>query len=202
MSGGRTRLRQIALVAQDLDPTVALLCEALGAEVVERDDGVASFGLHNALIQIGDTFLEVVSLLLASPCSPSTSLAANPRTQHPPHPLGSVAVARNCAGADCRRQVHPKVRGWRVRRRLRMFRGESPNPQLEHPSRVGGSCGESINADVRVVLADRCIRYMTIIQVPSLEESEAAVSDLKTIYAGGRDRDGHTYRKHKPGTYV
>ena len=67
MSGGRTRLRQIALVAEDLDPTVALLCEALGAEVVERDDGVASFGLHNALIQIGDTFLEVVSSFLLLP---------------------------------------------------------------------------------------------------------------------------------------
>jgi hypothetical protein len=55
------RLRQVALVARDLDTTVAGLCEALGVEVCFRDPGVVHFGLHNALMAIGDTFLEVVS---------------------------------------------------------------------------------------------------------------------------------------------
>ena len=37
------------------------LCSALGVEVCYRDPGVAAFGLHNALMTLGDTFLEVVS---------------------------------------------------------------------------------------------------------------------------------------------
>jgi len=57
------RLRQVALVARELDPAVAALCAALDVEVCFRDPGVAFFGLHNALMAIGDTFLEVVSPL-------------------------------------------------------------------------------------------------------------------------------------------
>jgi len=55
------RLRQIALIARDLEPVVADLCGVLGIEVGFRDPGVAEFGLHNAVMPIGDTFLEVVS---------------------------------------------------------------------------------------------------------------------------------------------
>ncbi|MEQ1700497.1 MAG: VOC family protein [Ilumatobacteraceae bacterium] len=55
------RLRQIALVAHDLDATVGQLCEQLGLTVCFHDPGVGAFGLHNALMMIGDQFLEVVS---------------------------------------------------------------------------------------------------------------------------------------------
>ena len=55
------RIRQIALVARDLEPTVSALCQALDVDVCHRDPGVGEFGLHNALMAIGDTFLEVVS---------------------------------------------------------------------------------------------------------------------------------------------
>ncbi|MFI5217148.1 MAG: VOC family protein [Candidatus Limnocylindria bacterium] len=55
------RLRQIALVASELDPVVRDLCGVLGLEVCFRDPGVAEFCLHNALMPIGDCFLEVVS---------------------------------------------------------------------------------------------------------------------------------------------
>lgn len=55
------RLRQVALVARELDPVVDELCERLGVRVCFRDPGVAEFGLHNALMTIGDQFLEVVS---------------------------------------------------------------------------------------------------------------------------------------------
>ncbi|MGH9134673.1 MAG: VOC family protein [Ilumatobacteraceae bacterium] len=55
------RLRQVALVAHDLDTVVAELCAALGLEVCFVDPGVGEFGLHNALMLIGDQFLEVVS---------------------------------------------------------------------------------------------------------------------------------------------
>ena len=55
------RLRQVALVASDLDTVVAELCAALGLDVCFVDPGVGEFGLHNALMLIGDQFLEVVS---------------------------------------------------------------------------------------------------------------------------------------------
>ena len=55
------RLRQIALVAADLDPVVDALSGELGADVCFRDPGVGVFGLHNALLPLGDTFCEVVS---------------------------------------------------------------------------------------------------------------------------------------------
>jgi Glyoxalase-like domain len=55
------RLRQVALVARDLDAVVDELCTTLGLTVCFRDPGVAEFGLRNALMTIGDQFLEVVS---------------------------------------------------------------------------------------------------------------------------------------------
>jgi hypothetical protein len=55
------RLRQVALVARDLDPVVEDLCAILGVEVAFNDPAVAVFGLRNAVMSVGDTFLEVVS---------------------------------------------------------------------------------------------------------------------------------------------
>jgi catechol 2,3-dioxygenase-like lactoylglutathione lyase family enzyme len=55
------RLRQIALIAGDLDPIVEELQDVLGLEVCFHDPGVAEFGLRNALLLIGDQFLEVLS---------------------------------------------------------------------------------------------------------------------------------------------
>jgi catechol 2,3-dioxygenase-like lactoylglutathione lyase family enzyme len=55
------RLRQIALVARDLDPVVADLRAVLGLEVAYRDPVVADFGLHNAVMPAGHQFIEVVA---------------------------------------------------------------------------------------------------------------------------------------------
>jgi hypothetical protein len=55
------RIRQIALVARELEPTVSAICDVLDLEVGFRDPGVKVFGLSNAVIPVGDTFLEVVS---------------------------------------------------------------------------------------------------------------------------------------------
>ena len=55
------RLRQVALAARDLDAVVDELRTALGIEVAFNDPGVAAFGLRNAVLPLGDTFLEVVS---------------------------------------------------------------------------------------------------------------------------------------------
>ena len=55
------RLRQLALVAADLDSVVGSICAIFGIEVAFRDPGVEIFGLRNAVMPVGDTFLEVVS---------------------------------------------------------------------------------------------------------------------------------------------
>src|SRR5688500_13024477 len=55
------RLRQVALVAADLEAACARIEDELGAHDPFRDPGVAEFGLANAVYELGDTFLEVVS---------------------------------------------------------------------------------------------------------------------------------------------
>jgi catechol 2,3-dioxygenase-like lactoylglutathione lyase family enzyme len=55
------RLRQVALIAPDLDPVVDELCETFGLRVCFHDPGVAEFGLRNALLLVGDQFIEVLS---------------------------------------------------------------------------------------------------------------------------------------------
>lgn len=55
------RLRQVALVAHSLDPVVPQLCADLGIEVGFNDPGIDEFGLVNAVMPVGNTFLEVVA---------------------------------------------------------------------------------------------------------------------------------------------
>ena len=62
------RLRQVALVAREIEPAVEALRSVLGLGDPFRDPGVAEFGLRNAVMPLGDDFLEVVS-----PVQPGTS---------------------------------------------------------------------------------------------------------------------------------
>jgi len=55
------RLRQIALVAKDLDAVHADIGAVLGLDWAYDDFGVGKYGLRNAVFPIGNTFLEVVS---------------------------------------------------------------------------------------------------------------------------------------------
>jgi catechol 2,3-dioxygenase-like lactoylglutathione lyase family enzyme len=55
------RLRQVALVARELERAVDDLRGVLGLAVAFRDPGVAVFGLANAVLPVGDQFLEIVS---------------------------------------------------------------------------------------------------------------------------------------------
>jgi hypothetical protein len=57
----KPRLRQIALVARDLEPAAEALRRQLGLGEPYADPGVAVFGLRNAVMALGDTFIEVVS---------------------------------------------------------------------------------------------------------------------------------------------
>jgi hypothetical protein len=62
------RLRQVALVARELEPVVERLQHELGLDNPYRDPGVGTFGLENAVFAAGDTFLEIVS-----PVQPDTT---------------------------------------------------------------------------------------------------------------------------------
>ena len=64
------RLRQIALVAHDLEPVVRDLNTVLGLRVAFRDPAVGVFGLINAVMPVGGEFLEVVQ-----PVKPDASAA-------------------------------------------------------------------------------------------------------------------------------
>lgn len=57
------RLRQIALVGQDIDWSVATLTALLDTYVAFRDPAIvpAFGGMHNVLLALGDCFLEIVS---------------------------------------------------------------------------------------------------------------------------------------------
>jgi hypothetical protein len=55
------RLRQICLVAGKLAPVLNDFKEIFGLEVCFVDKGVASFGLENSLMPVGNNFIEVVA---------------------------------------------------------------------------------------------------------------------------------------------
>ena len=55
------RMRQICLVARQLEPIVETFRGVFGLEVCHRDPGVGKYGLENALFPVGNGFLEVVA---------------------------------------------------------------------------------------------------------------------------------------------
>lgn len=63
MSTSFLRLRQLCLVAGDLAKVEDDLCAVFGVQVCHRDPDVAHFGLRNAMMAFGTSFVEVVSPL-------------------------------------------------------------------------------------------------------------------------------------------
>lgn len=55
------RLRQICLVAPELEPAVEQVRRIFGVDVCHRDEAVAKYGLANALFVFGHQFLEIVA---------------------------------------------------------------------------------------------------------------------------------------------
>jgi hypothetical protein len=62
------RLRQVALAVKELEPALGQLRGVLGLGEPFHDRGVGVFGLENAVLPVGDAFLELVS-----PVKPDTS---------------------------------------------------------------------------------------------------------------------------------
>ena len=55
------RLRQVCLVASELEAQAARIASIFGLEICYRDPNVAKYGLENVLFPVGTTFLEIVS---------------------------------------------------------------------------------------------------------------------------------------------
>ena len=55
------RIRQLVLVSEKRDLIVKKLCDLFKLEVAFYDPGIIHFGLENAVLPVGNTFLEVVS---------------------------------------------------------------------------------------------------------------------------------------------
>lgn len=127
------RLRQIAIAARQLDPVVDQLCTQLGLSVCYRDPGVAEFGLVNALMTVGDQFLEVVA--------PATSSTTAGRLLDKRCGAGNQdAVTGYMVIFDVddldRREDHVRTQGVRV-----VWRGDFPaiRGRHLHPVDVGGA---------------------------------------------------------------
>ena len=121
------RLRQVALVARELEPVVDRLCSELGLSVCFRDPGVGAFGLHNALFTIGDQFLEVVS-----PVEPGTTAG---RLLDKRGGDGGYMVIHEVDDLDAR-EAALLAAGVRI-----VWRGDFPTIRGRHlhPSDVGGA---------------------------------------------------------------
>jgi hypothetical protein len=55
------RLRQICLVAPQLEPVISDIAGIMGLEACYRDGNVAKYGLENALLPVDTILLEVVA---------------------------------------------------------------------------------------------------------------------------------------------
>ena len=123
----RLRLRQICLVARDLEPVVADLKRVFGLEVCYVDDAVAAYGLVNALLPVGHQFLEVVA-----PTRPGTAAG---RYLGRRGGDGGYMVITQCPDLEAKRR---RVAELGVRIANPLEHGDFQGMQL-HPKDTGGA---------------------------------------------------------------
>jgi Glyoxalase-like domain len=122
------RLRQIALAAAELSPAVDALTSVLGIEVCFNDPAVRTFGLENALMPVGNQFIEVVA--------PIEEGTAAGRYLDRRGGDGGYMVITQCDDHDPRRA---RIEALGVRQAFSFETpGEFRNVQL-HPKDTGGS---------------------------------------------------------------
>jgi hypothetical protein len=123
----RLRIRQIALVAEQLQPVLDDLHAVLGLEVCYRDPGVGRYGLENALLPLGNQLLEVVA--------PTREGTAGGRYLERRNGDGGYMVITQCDDHAPRRR---RVEALGVRLVSDFERHDFKNMQL-HPKDTGGS---------------------------------------------------------------
>jgi len=121
------RLRQLCLVARQLEPVVDDLRAVFDLSVCHRDPAVGKFGLHNALLPIGNFFIEIVA-----PIQPNTTAE---RYLERRGGDGGYMVILDCDDLD-RWQAHVDAIGVRVAAAL--SNDEYRGLQL-HPRDTGGA---------------------------------------------------------------
>ena len=124
------RMRQICLVANDLDAVESDLRDIFGIEVCHRDPVVARFGLRNFLMPVGNNFLEVVSPLQAG--------TAGGRYLQRRGGDGGYMVIMQCADAEAAKQ---RVSELGIRIVLDTPQGANHGIQL-HPKDLPGAIAE------------------------------------------------------------
>jgi hypothetical protein len=92
------RLRQVALAVKELEPALGRLMRVLGLGEPFHDRGVGVFGLENAVLPVGDAFLELVS-----PVKPDT--AAGRWIERRGGDAGYMAIFQTSDLADARAHV-------------------------------------------------------------------------------------------------
>lgn len=124
------RLRQIALVARELEPVLVQLRKVLGIEVCYRDPGIARHGLENALLPIGPVFIEVVA-----PVQPNTTAE---RYLERRKGDGGYMFIVDCDNVGHRRE-HVKAMGIRIVAENKKT-GAAPVESFQlHPKDTGGA---------------------------------------------------------------
>jgi hypothetical protein len=127
---GYLRLRQICLVAKDLATVEKQIGDVLGVEITYRDEGVAKYGLHNALFPMSGTFLEVVS--------PTRDGTAGGRYLERRKGDGGYMYIVDCDDLE-RRREHFKAMGVRLVQDLKSGDDVSTSEALHlHPKDTGG----------------------------------------------------------------
>ncbi len=124
---GYLRLRQLCLVAHELEPAVAAIGDTFGLEVCYRDGNVAKYGLVNALFPVGKCFLEVVA--------PTQEGTAAGRYLERRRGDGGYMVILDCDDLE-RRRDHVAKLGLRVANALRY---ETYTGLQLHPRDTGGA---------------------------------------------------------------
>jgi len=94
------RVRQIALVAENLDPVVEQLGAVFGLKVGFRDPGVGFYGLVNVVMPVGGEFLEVVQPIKGRRLGRPLLEAPRRRCRLHGHPAGEDALAHRKRLAD------------------------------------------------------------------------------------------------------
>ncbi len=92
------RLRQVALAVRSLEPALGQLRSVLGLGEAFHDRGVGVFGLENAVLPVGDAFLELVA-----PVKPDT--AAGRWLERRGGDAGYMAIFQTSDLADARAHV-------------------------------------------------------------------------------------------------
>jgi hypothetical protein len=127
---GYLRLRQIALVAEDLAAREREIADILGLEICYRDKGVEKYGLKNALFAASGTFLEIVS-----PFQPNT---AGGRYLERRKGDGGYMYILDCDDLE-RRREHFKAVGARIVQDLKSGDEVSTSEAIHlHPKDTGG----------------------------------------------------------------